>query len=698
MRIASLATLVSCVGGVTLVANPIRKVVNMLQSMQAKVEKEGAEETALYNKFMCYCKNSGGDLQESIATAKAKIPEITSALEEAQAAQAGNGGGLDKAKADRGAALQDMKEATSLRKKEAAAFAHDKKDTETNVAALGGAISALEKGMGGFLQTRSAQVIKRLAITSSVLSDSNRDEVVSFLTGSSSYAPAGGEIVGILKTMHDEMSAALAAATATEDAAIKSFEGLIASKKKEVAALTKKIEASIGKNGDLGVQIVNLQNDLEDTKDSLAADQKFVEQLENGCKTKTGEYEAHQKTRGEELVALAETIKVLNDDDALELFKKTLPSASSLMQLTKSQQSVRQQALRVLRKSKRSVHLDLVLLALHGKKIGFGKVIAMIDEMVGILHEEQSTDDAEKDYCLAQFDSTEDKIKGLHNQISDLTTSIANDEETLDRLSDEIKALLKGIAALDASVAEATAQRKAQNAEYKELMATDSATKDLLNFAKNRLNKFYNPKLYAPPPERKLDAEDTIVDSFGGQLDPTAAPGGIAGTGISAMQASAQPPPPPKTGSYKKSTQASAGVIAMIDLLIADVDKEMQEAKVEEADAQKDYDGTMVEAAAKRAEDSKAADEKKGAKAELSAGKASKDEEKAAKDEELMSTDKYLGGLHGRCDWLLKHFNTRAEARTGEIESLKNGKAVLSGADYSLMQVGNRKLNLRGGV
>ena len=40
-------------------ANPIRKVVTLLQDMQKEIEAEGEKEKGLYDKFMCYCTASG---------------------------------------------------------------------------------------------------------------------------------------------------------------------------------------------------------------------------------------------------------------------------------------------------------------------------------------------------------------------------------------------------------------------------------------------------------------------------------------------------------------------------------------------------------------------------------------------------------------------------------------------------------------
>merc|ERR1719486_1528277 len=219
-------------------------------------------------------------------------------------------------------------------------------------------------------------------------------------------------------------------------------------------------------------------------------------------------------------------------------------------------------------------------------------------------------------------------------------------------------------------------------------MASDSAAKELLGFAKNRLNKFYNPKLYKAPPKRELTDEDRATLAAGGTLAPTEAPsGGIAGTGITVLaQREAPAPPPEAVGAYKKKGEESGGVIAMINLLIADLDKEMTEAKVTEKDAQADYEQMLTDSAEKRALDSKALTEKNAAKAGLQSDIDSDTDAKASATKELMATEQYISSLHAECDWLLQYFDTRKAARNGEIDSLTKAKAVLSGADFALLQ------------
>jgi predicted nucleic acid-binding Zn-ribbon protein len=454
---------------------------------------------------------------------------------------------------------------------------------------------------------------------------------------------------------------------------------------------------------ELQVEIVEMKEDLDDTAKALLEDKKFLADLEKNCATKADEHAANQKLRSEELLALADTIKVLNDDDALELFKKTLPGASaSLLQVQVTAADQRRQALATIRAAQQGrPELNFIALALQGKKVDFGKVLGMIDEMVKTLGAEQQDDNDKKEYCEAQFDLADDKKKSLERSISNLEKAIAKANEGVTALAAEIKALGESLVALDKSVAEATEQRKEENSEYSALMASDGAAKELLGFAKNRLNKFYNPKLYKAPPKRELSDEDRATLAAGGTLAPTAAPGGIAGTGVTVLAdvsahnaGNAAPPTPPATAAaFSKKSEESGGVIALIDLMIGDLTKEMTEAKTTEKNAQEEYEEAMKDAAEKRTTDSKSLADKQKAKAQLEADLEASSEEKGATTKTLMATLEHIQALHAECDWLLQYFEVRKEARAGEIESLKTAKSVLSGADFSLLETGR---SLRG--
>jgi len=387
----------------------------------------------------------------------------------------------------------------------------------------------------------------------------------------------------------------------------------------------------------------------------------------------------------------------------LELFKKTLPSASaSLVQVQQRSMAVRAQALAVLSAARSSAAirerpgLEMLMLALSGKghsSGGFGQVIKMIDDLVALLGKEQVDDDDKKEYCALQFDTADDKKKALDRAVANEQAAVGSAKEAIATLSQEIAALEAGIRALDQSVAEATAQRKDENAEFKALVASDTAAQEVLEFAKNRLNKFYNPKLYKAPPPAELSSEDRIYGNLGGELT-TAAPGGIAGTGVTVLAQislhagrKAAPAPPPSTwGAYTTKSGESGGVIAMIDLLISDLAKELAEAKTQEKDSQADYEQLMADSAEKRTLDTKSLTAKGAAKADAETGLQGHKQALADRSKEAMLTAKYISSLHGECDWLLQYFDARKAARAAEVESLNRAKAVLSGAGYSLLQ------------
>merc|ERR1719333_342253 len=236
-------------------ANPIRKVVTLLQKMQKQVTAEGEKESELYDKFMCYCKTSGGDLEGSIASSGTKISQLGSDIQKAKAEKEETLAALKQAQMERDTAKTNMAEATGIREKEASSYAAEKAEYDANIGAIEGAVAALEKGMSGsFLQTTNAQTVQKLALNSQKLLDEDRNEVLAFLSGqeNSEYTPSAGQVTGILKTMHDEMSAGLKSATDAENAAIKGYEGLMAAKTKEVVALSAQIEAKLKKAANLG--------------------------------------------------------------------------------------------------------------------------------------------------------------------------------------------------------------------------------------------------------------------------------------------------------------------------------------------------------------------------------------------------------------------------------------------------------------
>lgn len=646
-------------------ANPIRKVIRLLQAMDEKVREEGKNREKLFDKYMCYCTDSEKSLTKSIATAEERLPQLQTNTKEASAEHSQLREELKQHKTERSEAQKAITTSTALGEKELKALGAEEQELKDNIKALGRAAKAVQKGMGDFLQTGAAKTLQKLSLSMD-MATADRDVLANFLVGESNAdAPQSGEILGILKEMYDQMSKDLQNVQAEITTTTNNLENLLMAKKKEVAAASKAIEAKTAREGELAVDIATLKHDLADVSETLENDQTFLVDLKRSCKVKQEEWKDYQTMQSQELIALSETIKLLNDDDALELFKKTLPSSASFVessppsfiQMKLTSRGLRHRAVASLRAvSNSDPRFDLLELAVRGESRGFDKIIAMINDLVGVLHQEQKEDDHKKSFCLSEIDKSEDEYKIARRAVSDTKATIADRADSLAELNFEIGNMVAGIRELDKQVAETTAARKKEHAVSVDEMAENSAAKGLLEVAKNRLRKFYDPKLFKAPKKQEADGVELLQQGFR---------------------------QPEADLSYKKKNEEKGGVVAMINMLREDLIKKITIMETEEKEAQSDYEKYVEEVTKKRALDSKALSDKEGEKAELEASLHEDKETLSDHQNDVMVNQKEIADLHQDCDWFLKNFELRQQARADEQDALSKAKAVLSGADYS---------------
>merc|ERR1719235_1042352 len=587
-------------------------------------------------------------------------------------------------KKDREGATSDIEEATVLRTKEEAAYAAEKADSETNIAAMAKAIPALEKGMGGaaLLQMPGGNRLKKVVESYPNMDSSDRREALAFLEDSSESTGASDQIVGILKAMKDDMEAELKEAIADEEKAVAGYNDLKASKEKEIEMATEAIETKMGRAGELAVSVVQTKDALEDETEEAAETTKFLATLEKDCATKETEMAERVKMRNMEITAISEAIGILNDDDALDVFKKALPS--SFVQTVGFLQKADERASRA-RKSQallaavasktKDTHLNLILYTLGSKlKVksagGFDDVVKMIDDMVVLLGKQQKEDEKQKTYCEDEFDKAADEEAAAKTKLAQTDAKLSELTDAIGTLMEEISALEASIAALDKSVADATEQRKEEHAAYVEQMQMNEAAMGLVEKAKNRMQKFYNPTLYKAPPKTENTMEGKIIE---------------AGTFTQIRMHSDVAPPPAlemPSGPVQKNAK-SAGVIGLMDGIIKDLGDDMKDMEYEEKTAQSDYAELMADSQETRAGDTKALTGKQSTKAEKETELMTTKEIRSATATDLKQIATVIADLHAACDFIMQNFDLRKEARTAEIEGLKNAKAVLAGASFS---------------
>merc|ERR1719380_462242 len=380
--------------------------------------------------------------------------------------------------------------------------------------------------------------------------------------------------------MKDEMDASLNGAVGDEEKAAAGYAELAAAKKEEISAAGSAIESKTQRSGTLAVTITTTKGDIKDTTNEMEDTEAFLANLKVECAEKKKEWAVRCQIRAEEVAAISEAIKVLNDDDAVDLFKKILslsqgPAGSQLgfIQQHEAQHNKAQQALQQLQASKmdqKNLQVQFLENALKTKNVDFSKVIAMTDEMINVLKEEQASDDAQKAFCDKDIAKSEKEQKDTEEEIASAAALIEECKEASAQTADEIALLQKEIKELDLAVAEATEQRKEEHGEYIQFME------------ENKLNKFYRPTQYK--------AETT--------------PEPIVLSQLSFVQLSHKeaPPPPPETwGAYKKKDGKSNGAMALLNRLSKDLQDGIADAEHDEKTSQKDYETLMSDSQTSRA-------------------------------------------------------------------------------------------------
>merc|ERR1719161_321688 len=325
--------------------------------------------------------------------------------------------------------------------------------------------------------------------------------------------------------MKDEMDKDLGGAIGDEEKAAAGFAELSAAKKEEISAASSAIETKTQRSGELAVSVVTTADDIEDTTKELDDLQSFLANLASQCATKKKEWAERCKVRAEEVAAISEAIKILNDDDALDLFKKTLSLESVaasvstrkfglLQQRTSASvvSRVRNMVSAMTRKgAPHKAQLELLELSLKAKKVDFSKVLAMIDGMEKVLKEEQADDDSTKAFCDKDLEKSAEEKKDTEEAIAASEAFIEETTAESAATVDEIKSLQKEIKALDKAVAEATEQRKEEHADFLVFQQQSNAALQLIEKAKNRLVKFYRPTMYKEAPTKELTEEEKIL-------------------------------------------------------------------------------------------------------------------------------------------------------------------------------------------
>merc|ERR1719420_2386035 len=526
---------------------PVSKVITLLKDMLKQLEKEAEEDEEIYDKMACWCETNDKEKTKAIKDAEARISDLTTKIEELTAASSRLNTeikNLDKEVAENQAALDS---ATAIREKELAEFNAEEKDLLQSIDALKTAIQVLSKhnsaaflqldgaNMQGVASTLQYQLARHQELLEGVLTHSQRRAASAFIqspqdyfdaepTFKQSYAPQSGEIFGILNQMKESFETNLAETQKDEAANVASYEDLKAAKEEEIGAGISQIETKTDELATTDEKLAEAKEDIEDTKNSLTADEEFLMMLKEKCSVTDAEWEERQKTRQKEIEACSKALAVLTSDEAHDLFTKTFNPAF-LQKAEKAHSERRSAASKVLMAAARKLNApQLSAIAMKVKLDAFEKVKKAIDDMVAQLLQEKKDEIKHKDFCVEEFNTNQLQTERKESEKADLISLIEDLSLTIKTLGQEIDTLKSEVATMNREMKAAGEERDAQNKEFQQVVADSRASQALLKKALDVLKGFYE--------------KDSLLQKSGG------------------------PPPPPSFKEYKKSS-AAGGVMGI---------------------------------------------------------------------------------------------------------------------------------------
>merc|ERR1719491_1710391 len=236
--------------------------------------------------------------------------------------------------------------------------------------------------------------------------------------------------------MQEDFEATLAEEKAAEAKAVADAEALVAAKKAEIKTGEELITSLDAKIADLGEKKAQDIKELRDTMAQLALDQEFLANLEEKCAEDKSEYDSRMKARMDEIIAVEDTIKILNSPESFETFDKMVVTPVLFQRsamASKEQQRRRQRAVSVLQNAAdRALAPKLALIAASAQLDSFTKVKEEIDKMVVQLQKQQKDEVDFRDGCISDLAENQretakydDKKASLVAKIADLEKEIA---------------------------------------------------------------------------------------------------------------------------------------------------------------------------------------------------------------------------------------------------------------------------------
>merc|ERR1719305_1117718 len=491
-----------------------------------------------------------------------------------------------------------------------------------------------------------------------------------FVSAKAGYAPQSATIQGMLGDMYLTFSNNLESSTLDEANQNADFEKMYASLEKENNKFKSTRARKETEKAEAEAMLADTTKAYDDTEKQIKADTEFFDQTKEACQSKHEEWEVRKEMRSQELDGINKALEILTSDEARELFAKSIkPGVETFLQIASTPALLQDAAsapaaraygaLRAQVKKTHSIRLAALAVQVRTSKAGhFDEVIKAIDEMIKTLQEEGADDLAKKTQCLDEYQEITKTVKDLDWQIKNNLAKIAKLEKLIELRTKEKEETIAKIKETKQYMSDITDERKEENEAYLQAKKDDEDAKDLLEKAKEAFTKFYKEQGVKMGP---IQGSVKLL-----QEEP-------------AFERSADDAPDATFSKKGNNKVQGKGIVSLFDYIIEDLEDELANEKKAEAKSQEEYEAEMKTA-------QELLDDLKDKKVTLEGiiSKRNEDKEEENKDMKANNKDrdaelKYQAKIKPDCDWILKAFDQRADARAAEMDGLTSAKEFLNG-------------------
>jgi len=664
------AAMQAVAGVVVVQANsPVAKVVSMISELQATITKEGETAQKEFEEFAAWCKDRDQNLGFEIKTAEAESARLKASISHETATIGSQQAKVEELIASIATHDADMKAASKIRDAEKKDFAAGEKELMETIDIVGRAIGILEKEMkagSSLLQGGASSLTGALTVMvhASLISHSDATRLTALVQDSQKasdtsddealgapaadvYGSHSGNIVDTLQDLMGEAEAQLGDARKKETNSVHEFQLLKQSLEDAIGVETGELnDAKQAISASKGEKSA-LTQDLDVTSSDLAADVEAKATLQHDCMTKASTHEAEAKSRAEELNALAEAKKVIE-----EATGSAALTQASFIQVARSK--VSQGSFKVVRlirdlaqKQGSGALMQLVsrMSSAMDSKDSFAKIKGLISEMIARLEKEAGADATKKAYCDKELSETSAKKDEKSNEIAKLSTRIDRMVARSAQLKEEVAVIQNQLAELAKSQASMDKLRGEEKAAFAASKAELEKGITGLKLAIKILNEYYGST------EKEHAAAEGAASSIIGLLEVCEA-------------------------DFSKN-------LAQITS-----DEELAASQYEQASKDNEIEKNAAEQDVKyKSKESQDLDKTSG---ELSA-------DRSSVQAELDAVADYLSKIESECIEKAETYASRTKRRDAEIAGLRDALQILE-SETSLMQQRATRHTLRGGM